>query len=66
MIVNLDGYHFKNAYMVLHWDALQAGRAPADYGVTRIGHEGAFRRGMERLWDEMFDWLVEPTPEPPR
>ncbi len=34
-------------------------RAPADYGVRRIGHEGAFRRGMEPLWDEMFDWLTD-------
>ncbi len=33
-------------------------RGPADYGVARIGHEGAFRRGMEGLWDEMFDWLT--------
>ena len=33
-------------------------RAPADYGVGRIGHEGAFRQGMEPLWDEMFDWLT--------
>lgn len=32
-------------------------RAPGDYGVKRIGHEGAFRRGLEPLWDEMFDWL---------
>lgn len=33
-------------------------RRPADYGVRRIGHEGAFRRGMEPFWDEMFDWLA--------
>ena len=33
-------------------------RAPADYGVARIGHEGAFRQGMEPLWDEMFGWLT--------
>lgn len=33
-------------------------RAPADYGVRRIGHEGAFRRGMEPLWDEILDWLT--------
>ncbi|MES2835736.1 MAG: alpha/beta hydrolase [Pseudomonadota bacterium] len=33
-------------------------RSPADYGVARIGHEGAFRRGLEPLWDEMFDWLT--------
>jgi hypothetical protein len=30
MIVNLAGYHLKNAYMVRHWDAIQAGRAPDD------------------------------------
>jgi hypothetical protein len=30
MIVNLDGYHLKNAYLVKYWDAIQAGRAPAD------------------------------------
>jgi TIR domain len=29
-IVNLDGYHLKNAYLVRHWAAVQAGRAPAD------------------------------------
>lgn len=32
-------------------------RSPADYGVRRIGHEGAFRRGLEPLWDEIGDWL---------
>jgi predicted alpha/beta hydrolase len=36
-------------------------RAPADFGATRIGHEGAFRKGLEPLWDEIFDWLVEPS-----
>jgi predicted alpha/beta hydrolase len=36
-------------------------RTPADYGVKRIGHEGAFRPRMERLWDEIFGWLVEPA-----
>jgi TIR domain len=30
MIVNLAGYHLKNAYMLQHWDAIQAGRAPDD------------------------------------
>jgi predicted alpha/beta hydrolase len=35
-------------------------RRPADYGVDRIGHEGAFRRGLEPLWNEIADWLVEP------
>ncbi len=35
-------------------------RQPVDYGATRIGHEGAFRRGMEPLWDEISDWLTAP------
>lgn len=40
-------------------------RSPSDYGVARIGHEGAFRTGMTAFWDEIFDWLVEPTaPDP--
>jgi predicted dithiol-disulfide oxidoreductase (DUF899 family) len=30
MIVNLDGFHLKNAYMLEHWGAIQAGRAPDD------------------------------------
>jgi tetratricopeptide (TPR) repeat protein len=29
-IVNLAGYHLKNAYTLKHWDAIQAGRAPDD------------------------------------
>jgi len=36
-----------------------------DHGVKRIGHDGAFRKGMEPLWDEMFDWLVEPAAAEP-
>ena len=28
MILNLAGYHRKNAYMLKHWDAIQAGRPP--------------------------------------
>ena len=40
--------------------------APADFGLKRIGHEGAFRRGMEPLWDRMFDWLLEPASSQPR
>ncbi|TFW12639.1 alpha/beta fold hydrolase [Brevundimonas intermedia] len=32
-------------------------RRPADYGVRRIGHEGAFRQGMEPLWREILDWF---------
>ena len=30
MILNLAGYDLKNAYMVKHWDAIQAGRGPRD------------------------------------
>ena len=30
MILNLAGYHRKNAYMLKHWDAIQAGRPPKD------------------------------------
>ncbi|NBB50733.1 alpha/beta hydrolase [Rhizobium sp. CRIBSB] len=37
--------------------AMVVTRSPADYGVRRVGHEGAFRRGMEAFWDELHDWL---------
>ena len=30
VLVNLAGYHLKNAYMVKHWDAIQAGRGQKD------------------------------------
>jgi hypothetical protein len=30
MILNLAGYDRKNAYLLQHWDAIQAGRAPRD------------------------------------
>lgn len=30
MVLNLAGYHHKNAYMVKHWAVLQAGRPPSD------------------------------------
>lgn len=30
---------------------------PADLGVRRIGHDGAFRKGMEPLWEQIFHWL---------
>ncbi|GHA62550.1 hypothetical protein GCM10008927_29960 [Amylibacter ulvae] len=33
-------------------------RAPSDYAQTRIGHDGAFRKGREAIWDECWDWLV--------
>ena len=32
-------------------------RRPHDYGVKRIGHEGAFRKGMEPLWEEILQWF---------
>ena len=34
-------------------------KAPEDYGVKRIGHEGAFRKGREGLWNEVWDWLLK-------
>jgi hypothetical protein len=30
MIVKLDGYHRKNAFLLTHWAAIQAGRGPTD------------------------------------
>jgi tetratricopeptide (TPR) repeat protein len=30
VLVNLAGYQLKNAYMLKHWDAIQAGRGPRD------------------------------------
>ena len=30
---------------------------PANYGLDRVGHMGAFRRGAESLWTEFVDWL---------
>lgn len=29
----------------------------ADYGLTRLGHDGAFRPGREAVWTEIRDWL---------
>ena len=34
-------------------------RSAADFGVGRIGHEGAFRPGREALWAECWDWLSQ-------
>jgi len=48
MILNLGGYHRKNAYLVKHWDAIQAGRPPKD----PLLHEG------ERLFFEAL--FVDP------
>lgn len=36
-------------------------RRPGDYGLRRIGHEGAFRTGAEALWGEWLDWLDQPA-----
>ncbi|WP_373050379.1 alpha/beta hydrolase family protein [Thalassovita aquimarina] len=33
-------------------------RSPADYGLKRIGHEGAFRSGREAIWQEVWDWFA--------
>lgn len=40
-------------------------RTPSDFGVKRIGHEGAFRRGMEPLWEEILDWFDDGLPGAP-
>ena len=37
-------------------------RTPSDFGVKRIGHEGAFRKGMEPLWEEILDWFDDGLP----
>ncbi len=34
-------------------------RTPADLGVAKIGHDGAFRKGQDRLWAELWDWLSD-------
>jgi hypothetical protein len=49
-IVALHGYHLKNAYMIDHWTAIQAGRSPAD---ARL--DAAERRFFEVLWVDPFD-----------
>src|SRR5438045_761479 len=49
MVLNLAGYHRKNAYTLKHWDAIQAGRPPKD-------------RLLERAERFFFETLfVEPT-----
>jgi hypothetical protein len=35
VLLNLAGYHFKNAYMLKHWEAIQAGRPPQDRLLER-------------------------------
>jgi predicted alpha/beta hydrolase len=39
-------------------------RTPADIGVRRIGHEGAFRPGRDALWAECWDWLSQDDTTP--
>jgi len=36
-------------------------RKPSEFGLKRIGHEGAFRLGREALWAECWHWLAETT-----
>jgi TIR domain len=35
MILALSGYHLKNAYLLKHWDAIEAGRPPRDALLLR-------------------------------
>lgn len=39
-------------------------RSPSDYGRPRIGHEGAFRKGMEPLWQEILDGFTQDLSKP--
>ena len=32
-------------------------RKPSDFGLKKIGHDGAFRKGRELLWDEVWQWI---------
>ncbi|WP_300030713.1 alpha/beta fold hydrolase [uncultured Roseobacter sp.] len=32
---------------------------PSEYGLTRLGHMGFFRKGSEALWDETLRWLQQ-------
>jgi hypothetical protein len=49
MVLSLAGYHRKNAYMLKHWDAIQAGRPPKD---------PLLRRAERFFFDALF---VNPT-----
>ena len=53
MIVNLAGYHLKNAYLLKHWEALQAGRAPPD---------DLLRQAEERFFETLFIDPHDPSP----
>ena len=50
-VLNLGGYHRKNAYMVKHWDQIQAGRPPKDpllLEAERLFFEALFVDPLER------------------
>lgn len=32
---------------------------PTEYGLSRIGHEGAFRKGNETLWGDIWEYLLK-------
>ncbi|WP_247743968.1 alpha/beta fold hydrolase [Shimia sp. R9_3] len=34
-------------------------RTPGALGVKKLGHEGAFRKGREAFWAELWEWLTE-------
>jgi hypothetical protein len=53
MVVNLVGYQLKNAYMLRHWDALQAGRAPDD---------DLLRHAEDRFFETLFIEPHDPSP----
>lgn len=36
---------------------------PSDFGLRKIGHDSAFRAGLEPLWDEVWNWLSQAAPE---
>ena len=44
MVLNLSGYHHKNAYMLKHWAAIQAARPPKDPLLARA--EGFFFKAL--------------------
>jgi tetratricopeptide (TPR) repeat protein len=51
MILNLAGYHHKNAYMLKHWDAIAAGQPPKDALLDR-----AERSFYKSLFANPFDY----------
>ncbi|MFY0662271.1 MAG: alpha/beta fold hydrolase [Shimia sp.] len=34
-------------------------RTPKQLGTRKVGHDGAFRKGRETLWEELWEWLAE-------